>query len=623
MASLLPATLDARTVSNLVEDLDRAFYPSPSSGFTARMLVLEALTVLCMFLAIFYLWLHYRHSPEVPKRRCLWLMRYVDRPSGRFLLINSRPIWCWTILFYTSYSIAFLAVCWTVYSRGIDQRAWIAMRAFNALFLFVCGWSFTFANLQAFFVAIESERVYVSARTANALFLIGGAIIIILELAVAIEATVFAEILWNRYLDLRGNLVALETALGGRVPTLVDFIPIAVPGEAFAAAAAAARMFVALVLLRQMRVLTLTACSHTIVQFSVVAIMPTAIIVTDLGGLALARRLKRRIEESDDWAPDALEPVQPGSSAVERDGPDEQPPTSSEQLQLGRGAANCPARGLSALEKVDGATVRVALARDHTKAAPTRAQTRARVTLQKAANELLATSLSTAFMAVSLLGVAICFACSAATGGLSSGKWAYVEAIVLPAQWLYTVAILVANVYMVLNVLRSTRRLTDLSTTAAPSECAGPIVIAHPPIDKVDERAGLESLASSSPGILTRDEPNAKCHVEPGAGESDTKPFFSRPPLLFSERPALLRRISSRSAWSDASSDGGDARSPVWRTRPAPPQSPGRLGGAIMVTVETVVVASGLDDDEDELSGWAHEPDVCVSLPSNPEGPPE
>ncbi|GAA5906347.1 hypothetical protein JCM8208_003525 [Rhodotorula glutinis] len=572
MSSLLPATLDERTVSNLVEALDRAFYPTPSSGFTARMLILVALTVLCICLVVCYLWLHYQSSTEVPKRRCLWLMRFVDRPSGRFLLINSRPAWSWTILFYISYSIAFLAICWAVYARGMDQRAWIAMRAFNPLLLFLRGWSFTFANLQAFFVTIESERVFVSARTANALFLGGGAFIIIIELAVAIEATVFAELLWSRYLELRSSLVALDTALGGRVPTLIDFIPIAVPGEAFAAAAEAARV-------------------HTIVQFSVVAVMPAATIATNLGGLALARRLRRQVENSDRPIHDALEPVLPDSSALERGEVDEPPPVAGGQLQLERGAAT---RGPSALEKADSATARLALGRDQSRALPTRAQARARLTLQKAANELLATSLSTAFMAVSLLGISIWFA---------------VEGVILPAQWLYTVAILAANVYMVWNAARSTRRLTDLATTAAPSECAGPLVVACRPVDTSCERPDVKGTEPSSAEASTRDEPDAKSEGGSGAAFRGAGPFFSRQPLLFSERPALLRRMSSRSIWSDASSDGGEARNHVWRTRPALPQLPGCVGGAIMVTVETVVVASGVDEDEDELGESAYEHD--------------
>ncbi|GAA5856267.1 hypothetical protein JCM9279_006363 [Rhodotorula babjevae] len=486
MASLLPATLDERTVPDLIENLDRAFYPTPSSGFTARMVILEGLTLLCVILVVFYLWLHYQSSTEEPKHRSLWLMRFVDRPSGRFLLINPRPAWSYTILFYTSFNIAFLAICWAVYARGIDQRAWIAMRAFNPLLLFLAGWSFTFANLQAFFVAIESERVFVSARTANTLFIGGGAFIIVLELAVAIDATVFAELLWDRYLELRGSLVALETALKGRVPTLVDFIPIAAPGEAFATAAEAARV-------------------HTIVQFSIVAIMPTATI----------------------------------------------------------------------------------------------------------------TSISTAFMAVSLVGVAIWFACASATGALSSGKWVFVEGVVLPAQWLYTVAILVANVYMFYNALYSRRQLTDLATTAAPSECAGALVVAHPPPRTCGERQRFKDAGSSREEASSQAEPLTKSEAGSAAADNDSRPFFSREPLLFSERPALLRRMSSRSLWSATSSEGGIGENHVWRTRPIPPALSSHGGGAIMVTVETVVVSSGVDEEDEEEANWAEADEDVARLPAS------
>lgn len=135
------------------------------------------------------------------------------------------------------------------------------------------------------------------------------------------------------------------------------------------------------------RVLILCANSHTIVQFSVVAIMPTAIIVTDLGGLALARRLRRRVEENDSSLLNALEPRLPESPMIEQG---DLPPVVGEQLQLGRGAAANPARGLSAPEKVGSSPTPLAGGRSHRKSPPTRAQARAKVTLQKAANELLA-----------------------------------------------------------------------------------------------------------------------------------------------------------------------------------------------------------------------------------------
>jgi len=43
MASFLPPVLTAQSVSNLIAGFDRAFYPTPSPGFTARIAVLWSL----------------------------------------------------------------------------------------------------------------------------------------------------------------------------------------------------------------------------------------------------------------------------------------------------------------------------------------------------------------------------------------------------------------------------------------------------------------------------------------------------------------------------------------------------------------------------------------------------
>lgn len=182
-----------------------------------------------------------------------------------------------------------------------------------------------------------------------------------------------------------------------------------------------------------------------------------------------------------------------------------------------------------------------------------------------------------------------------------------VEGVVLPAQWLYTVAILAANFYMISNAARSRRRLTDLATTAAPSECAGPLVVAHLPPDGIVEQAGTKSAASSTEAASSRAEPIGKSEGGPAAEECDGRPFFSRQPLLFSERPALLRRMSSRSLWSATSSDGGGSEIHVWRARPSPPPPPSCGGAAIMVTVETVVVSSGVDEEDEDEGDWAGE----------------
>lgn len=44
-----------------------------------------------LVLAAIYLWLHYWTTLERPRRRCMWLVRFVERTSGRFLVIKCVP----------------------------------------------------------------------------------------------------------------------------------------------------------------------------------------------------------------------------------------------------------------------------------------------------------------------------------------------------------------------------------------------------------------------------------------------------------------------------------------------------------------------------------------------------
>lgn len=44
MNAVLTPVLDGQTVPNLIQALDRAFFPTPTPGFTARMAVLWTLT---------------------------------------------------------------------------------------------------------------------------------------------------------------------------------------------------------------------------------------------------------------------------------------------------------------------------------------------------------------------------------------------------------------------------------------------------------------------------------------------------------------------------------------------------------------------------------------------------
>ncbi|TNY23722.1 hypothetical protein DMC30DRAFT_388718 [Rhodotorula diobovata] len=149
LGSLLPAALDAQTLPTLVAALDRSLYPSPTPGLTARMAVLWALTGLCILMAVLYLWLHYRSTTERPRRRCLWFIRLVERPSGRFIVINPRPALTWVVVVYGTYELVFLAAFYRVYALGDRQVAYAGLRGFNALPFFLGGWVLSWSGLQA------------------------------------------------------------------------------------------------------------------------------------------------------------------------------------------------------------------------------------------------------------------------------------------------------------------------------------------------------------------------------------------------------------------------------------------------------------------------------------------
>lgn len=107
----LPAVITATTLDELLAFLDVAFYPQPSPGFKARWGVLMGMTVLCVpfllylltmrksltssppdpsyiLLALLYAGQHLYSTTERPRWRSMWILRRVERPSGRFLVLK-------------------------------------------------------------------------------------------------------------------------------------------------------------------------------------------------------------------------------------------------------------------------------------------------------------------------------------------------------------------------------------------------------------------------------------------------------------------------------------------------------------------------------------------------------
>lgn len=126
-------------------------------------------------MAVLYLWLHYRSTTERPRRRCLWFIRLVERPSGRFIVIkcapslkgsrlrlgslirpthtllcySPRPALTWVVVVYGTYELVFLAAFYRVYALGDRQVAYAGLRGFNALPFFLGGWVLSWSGLQA------------------------------------------------------------------------------------------------------------------------------------------------------------------------------------------------------------------------------------------------------------------------------------------------------------------------------------------------------------------------------------------------------------------------------------------------------------------------------------------
>ncbi|GAA5856265.1 hypothetical protein JCM9279_006362 [Rhodotorula babjevae] len=461
MASFLPPVLTAKSVSNLIAGLDRAFYPTPTPGFTARIAVLWSLNGASILLALFYLWLHYSSSSEQPRRRCLWLMRLVDRADGRLIALNIRPTWVTVVLFYSAFNVVFLGCFYGVYELGNGQRALIGLREFNAIVLFLGGWVMTWANMSAFLLVVDREQPFLTPRRANLLFIGVGLFLAIGMAGVATYTTILGLRLYERYVDLRTALVALNEKLDGRVPTLIDFLPISGIAEAFKTASEAQHI-------------------PSIVQLSLINLFPLSILLVNIGGAALVVRLRRQIKEN--------------RSTLEQDQPvmqhEKSPAAIAVQLPLALSGSNASSHsGVSDLEAQHPSSASMGESSTGKSAstsgdgrrpahagasAAARAQARKILALEKAANDMQAITLTIAGMCLCLMAMASWGAYCAASDKLSSGEWPYIEGTLLPPQWIYTVALFVATVIVTFNALRSRRRIADLDAVPPPPAQASP-----------------------------------------------------------------------------------------------------------------------------------------------------
>lgn len=112
----------------------------------------------------------------------MWLVRFVERTSGRFLVINPRPAWTCTVFSFGLFELACLCSFFYGYGPSRNLRAWLGVRSFIAVLLSAIGWITSWTGMQAFLVAVEQEKVYLSASTANILFLGGGLVLVVVNI---------------------------------------------------------------------------------------------------------------------------------------------------------------------------------------------------------------------------------------------------------------------------------------------------------------------------------------------------------------------------------------------------------------------------------------------------------
>ncbi|GJN91940.1 hypothetical protein Rhopal_004965-T1 [Rhodotorula paludigena] len=313
-----------------------------------------------------------------------------------------RPSWTLTAIMYGFYELLYTGSFWRVYVLHRPQHAWNGIRSFDAVALFIGGWIISWTEAEA--------SLLPSARLANAFFIGGGLLLLALNLGLAIASTVLANNLTQCYEELLAALEGLNQRLAGR--------------------------------------------------FSVIAIMPAAIIAVNLGGLALARTLRAQINNSVELLvradthitdlpgqkeevsePAAVEiPLVPlASAALEADGnavePKEQrkaslTPSESSIRRDRRKSSFAPSECAGPRDRrksslTFSAIKQLAVQTDASgRATAARLQARKVLALQKAARDLQIVTLTITFISTCLLGLAIWVAWCAANDKVLRGGFA-------------------------------------------------------------------------------------------------------------------------------------------------------------------------------------------------------
>ncbi|GAA5919500.1 hypothetical protein JCM1841_002237 [Sporobolomyces salmonicolor] len=210
--------------------LQDELYPTPSSGFKTRSVVLQTLTALYLFGAGSYLFVLVADA----RRRIaaglddgLWLFRRVERTKGdSYVVANVKLSLVLFTLLNGAVEFAYLATQSWVYFLHAPRIASFAFRSFFWIPLFLQGWLLVWGALQAFVLntgeGIE-HRWVPKAWTANWLFIGGGTGICAAGIAAGVINTLTSSRLWTHYTALSRALQTLESSYtAGLAPTTIS-----------------------------------------------------------------------------------------------------------------------------------------------------------------------------------------------------------------------------------------------------------------------------------------------------------------------------------------------------------------------------------------------------------------
>ncbi|BGO88430.1 hypothetical protein NBRC10512_004541 [Rhodotorula toruloides] len=560
----LPATLNATTLDYLLREAHDLYYPMPTPGFTVRIAVLLTIVASTVLLALFYLSHHLYTSYR--DTHTLWFIRLIERPSGRFIVLNPRVTWSIAIIAHGSFVLVLVALFWQIYAHEYSKRTYIALKTLQPLPQFVGGWMGTWSSLQAFLVASESANSpLLPAYLANTLFLLGGFVLALPDLVLAIINSHLALRLDDRYSDLVSALQALDAQLAGKTPTVQQLLQLKEPAGKLQLAAGRLKQF-------------------SVAQYCVTIMLPIACLIVNAGGLALARKIHVHIRENVSLialhtATTSLppQPLDISLALVPTRTTTDTPmmvlgKVVSRGLGFGEEGEGEGKKGLMGLREVgsaERAIVSTAGAGGGGGASDwVQAQGRKVAELRKAKRDLVLVTSTIVLICTLLIADVVWLIVGLVRGGLrrGGGGWKQTELSATLDKWILFTATLCACIYLNYNALSLNR------ASRVPGDTG------------LSRRDGLEVVSLP---VLRSSEEDGEALKHEGSNESssfpDSLPHLDDPPPLPRLRPQIssTRLGTPRSSWFVLPTTRRSGPQPV-------------AFGEVRITVETEEVADGV-----------------------------